>query len=56
MRLTEAIIEILKDELNGKELKRNENQQKKVTEIAKLAGRIALELITVVILRRFRGK
>ena len=29
MRLTEAIIEILKEELNGKELKRNENQQKK---------------------------
>ncbi|MDX9712571.1 MAG: hypothetical protein RBT56_08610 [Ignavibacteriaceae bacterium] len=29
VRLTEAIIEILKEELNGKELKRNENQQKK---------------------------
>lgn len=29
MRLTEAIIEILKEELNGKELKRNESQQKK---------------------------
>lgn len=29
MRLTEAIIEILKEELNGKELKHNENQQKK---------------------------
>lgn len=29
MRLTEAIIEILKEELNGKELKYNENQQKK---------------------------
>lgn len=29
VRLSEAIIEILKEELNGKELKRNENQQKK---------------------------
>ncbi len=29
VRLTEAIIEILKQELNGKELKRNENKQKK---------------------------
>lgn len=38
MRLTEAIIEILKDELNGKELKRNENQQKKSNKNRK-AGR-----------------
>ena len=38
MRLTEAIIEILKDELNGKELKRNENQQKKDGRLRK-AGR-----------------
>jgi len=30
--------------------------RKKVTEIAKLAGRIVLELVTVVIIRRFRGK
>lgn len=30
--------------------------RKKLTEIAKLAGRIALELITVVIFRRLRGK
>lgn len=29
VRLTEAIIEILKQELNGKGLKRNENKQKK---------------------------
>lgn len=30
--------------------------RKKVTEIAKLAGKIVLELITVVIIRRLRGK
>lgn len=35
MRLTEAIIEILKEELNGKELKRNENRQKKVSRVRK---------------------
>lgn len=34
-RLTESIIEILKEELNGKELKRNENQQKKGNRIRK---------------------
>lgn len=38
VRLSEAIIEILKEELNGKELKRNENQQKKNSRIRK-AGR-----------------
>lgn len=30
--------------------------RKKVTEIAKLAGKIVLELITVVTIRRLRGK
>ena len=38
MRLTEAIIEILKEELNGKDKKRDANKQKKTSRIRK-AGR-----------------
>ena len=38
MRLTESIIEILKEELNGKDKKRDANKQKKTSRIRK-AGR-----------------